>query len=157
MARIDVSDNGRGEGVTTDEHSAGMSSGVSPVEMSLLATTHVLDLQARAVVRSSSVMKPESGYSWSVGGENGSKGRHAEGGSGRIRRNSGGGTCDTASRIGGTIHGLRKVEEKRGAVAVEPTPSIREPADAATNPRPVEGGVVAEEGTPGAAVVATDP
>ena len=68
VARIVVTDNARGAGVTKDDHSSGMSSGSSPVEMSLLSTARVLALQARAGVRSSSIVKPESAYSWSTGG-----------------------------------------------------------------------------------------
>ena len=133
-----------------------MSSGGSPVEMSLLATARVSALQARAGERSSSVMKLECVYSWSAGGESVSKGRHAEGGSGRIRRNRGGGIRAAASRIGSTIRGIRKADEV-GCCGSGTNARIRELADAAINPRPDKGGVVAEERTPGDAVVATDP
>ena len=125
----------------------------SPVEMSLLATARVSALQTRAGERSSSIVKLESAYSWSAGGENGSKGRHAEGGSGRIRRNRGGAA---ASRIGGTIRGIRK-EDEVGCCGSGTNSRIRELADTAINPKPVKGGAVAEERTPGDAVMAADP
>ena len=156
VARITVTDNGRGAGVTTDEHSAGMSSGSSPVEMSLLATARVSALQARAGEQSSPVVKLESAYSWSAGGESVSKGRHAEGGSGRIRRNRGGGIRAAGSRIGGTIRGIGKADEM-GCCGSGTNARIRELADAAINPRPHKGGAVTDERTPGDTVVATDP
>ena len=52
VARIAVTNNGRGAGVTTVEHSSGTSSKGSPVEMLLLATARVSALQARAAERS---------------------------------------------------------------------------------------------------------
>ena len=109
-----------------------------------------------AVERSLSVVKLESAHSCSAGGESVSKDRHAEGGSGRIRRIREGGIRAAASRIGGTIRGIRKADEV-GCCGSGTNARIRELADAAINPRPDKGGAVAEERAPGHAVVATDP
>ena len=124
--------------------------------MSLLAKARVSALQARAGEQKSSVVKLESAYSWSAGGESVSNGRHAEGDSGRIGQNRGGGIRAAASRIGGTIRGIRKADEV-GCCGIGTNARIRELADAAINPRPDKGGAVVEERTPGDAVVASDP